>query len=124
MIDNAMLEVDLLCGGNAHLVEDAIINEIVEFAANGRHTPAFDLTVGDAVEPRVRVLPADPEESARLPGEPRARGTDRDRCSRCDRDHAGLDLVWIPAGSAIVELAICHWCKRYLDESFAPVEWR
>ncbi|MCW2767967.1 MAG: hypothetical protein JWO11_3926 [Nocardioides sp.] len=134
---------ETLCGGNSHLVEDECIRELVEFAANGRHTYDFDHLVGRPTQAHLRVLPADPEASARYAHEPAA-PNGRRGCERCgvaygpsaertapdswEDPFEGRDssrhTVWVPAGSAIVELVLCKACKDYLDASFAPVEWR
>jgi hypothetical protein len=144
-------QVEALAGRNAHLVEDTVLGEVVEFAANGRHTNAFDEVVGGAFEPRVRVVTADPEGMARYPHEPGLRHADQ--CDRCglrfgpakqgkqatrmpdgslaelvsdgwDGRDGTRHIVWIPAGSAVVEVVACRTCRTYLDGSFASVEWR
>lgn len=130
-------------GGNQHVTEDECLGEIVEFAANGRHAPAYDEVIGEAFEPRVRVLPADPDAPARYPHEPQAR-TDRLGCDRCGQQwgptrrdepppwflptYDGRDgsrhVLWIAAGTVVVEVTMCLVCKEYLDENFAPVVWK
>lgn len=139
-IVDAIREVDAICGNNEHVINDAVINEVVEFAANGRHADSFDLIVGAAIEPRVRIVTADPDGPARYLNEPAAYMIDR--CSRCslhfgprgrdgeftdhglgERDRSRRTL-WMPAGSAIVELVLCKVCADYLDADFSPVEWR
>lgn len=139
----AALDGETLCGGNRHLTEDECIGELVEFAANGRHTFDFDHLVGGPVQAGLRVLPSEPEASARYAHEP-AVPNGRLGCERCgvpygsssernvpdwwDDGYEGRDgtrhTVWVPAGSAVIEIVVCKSCKDYLDESFAPVEWR
>lgn len=149
----AFQQVDALCGANGHLADpdgDIVLSEVVEFAANGRHTNAFDLLVGGGMEPRVRVVTADPHGLARYPHEPPPKTT---RCDRCglefgpstvgskarhsltgelvtldsssawgDRD-GSRHVVWIPAGSVVVEVTCCRVCRDYLDSHFGPVVW-
>ena len=139
----ATQEAEFLCGGNSHLAEDECIRELVEFAANGRHTDAFDLLIGDAIEARVRVLPSDPEASARYAHEP-AVPTGKRGCERCgvpygpaaerttpdwwDDAFEGRDgtrhTLWVAAGSSVVEIVMCRVCADYLSADFAPVVWR
>jgi hypothetical protein len=139
----AAQEAETLCGGNSHLTEDECIRELVEFAANGRHTYDFDLLIGSPAQAQLRVVPANPEASARYPHEPAA-PTGKKCCERCgvaygpsaessmpawfDNGLEGRDgtrhTVWVPAGSVVVELIVCVACVDYLNASFAPVEWR
>ncbi|MFC6694839.1 hypothetical protein [Nocardioides daphniae] len=121
-----MQEVNLLCGGNAHLTEDELIGRIVEFAANGRHTFGHD----EPLEAEhVRVLPAQRAFEAR-----KVHGIDTDRptadvwtiCDRCDGHHVSTTgrTVLVPAGTAAIEFHVCLMCVDYLNDNFGPVQWK
>lgn len=116
--------------GNAALTEDRIVNEVVEFAANGRHSDAFDVLVGEPVEARVRVLPAPASLPARYPHEPRP-ADDRSSCDRCTRrwnrktGKQAQHAIWIAAGTAVVELVVCPECRSQLNGDFpGQLTWR
>jgi hypothetical protein len=133
----AMDDAERLAGANDHVTEDRLINELVEFACNGRHTPAFDAVIGGAIEPRVRVLPATPSLPARYPHEPRPAKDGRKGCDRCSltflksakasassRRDGKQHVLWIAAGTAVVEVVMCTDCHASLSASFDAIVWR
>lgn len=129
----------LAAEANGLLVEDAILSEVIEFACNGRHTPAFEEVVGGTFEPRVRVLPADPDAPARYPHE--AAPWPGPRCQRCGQSWSGgweadggfdpntdgrdgsRNTVWVAAGSAVIEIVVCRSCRTSLDSDFSGLVW-
>lgn len=126
----AVQQVDLLCGGNAHLMEDNLIGRIAEFAANGRFTMVHGIETDNyPLSSEPRILPAVTVFGAR-----HVDGIDTDRprvnvltrCDRCDGEYVNTTgrAFLIPAGTAAVEFHVCLMCVDYLNENFGPVHWR
>lgn len=132
-------EADRLAPHNGLLVEDPVLSEVVEFACNGRHTPAFEEVVGGTLEPRVRVLPADLDAPARYPHE--TASWTGPNCQRCGQSYSGgwvpggfdpntdgrdgsRNTIWVAAGSAVVEIVMCSACRATLDADYTGLVWR
>lgn len=127
----ACREVDLLAGGNAHLLNDDMIGRLVEFAANGRHTFAHQVASGHApVETRARIVSA-------LPIDDQVRGVDQPgplrggvgvatQCVRCQREYVSTTsrTFLVPAGTVAVEFTVCLHCVYELNGDFGPVVWQ